>query len=140
MGNLRDKMSMERKRRPESAGEDGGIPVIFLLKCLLFSYIITGGLLLLLALLLYRFGLSEKIVAIAIIVIYVAATFFAGFVAGKKIKNRKFIWGLLLGLAYFMVLAVVSLIVNHSISDLTTGFFTTLALCAGGGMLGGMLS
>lgn len=136
--NFREKLSMEKRMRPKNTNEEG-IPVIFLLKCLLFSYILTGGLLLLLALFLYRFGLSEKMVSIAIIAIYVAATFLAGLIAGKRMQSRKFLWGLLEGSAYFLVLVAVSLIVNHSISDVANGFFTTLILCAGGGMLGGML-
>lgn len=116
------------------------VPVIFLLKCLLFSYILTAAFLLLLAFLLYKLGLTEKIVSIAIIGIYVIATFFAGMVAGKRMQNRKFLWGLLMGSAYFIVLLLVSLLVNHSAGELGNSFFTTLVLCAGGGMLGGMLS
>ena len=81
----------------------GDLPILFLLKTLLFSYILTGALLALLAFLLYKVGLTEKIVSIVIIAIYVAATFFAGFMAGKKLKNRKFLWGLLMGSAYFLV-------------------------------------
>lgn len=124
-------------REPEG-GE--GIPVLFLLKSLLFSYILTTALLLLLAFVLYKMDLSERPVAIAIIVIYVVATFFAGFVTGKKLNNRKFLWGLFMGAAYFVVLALLSLTINQSTDALGNSFFTTLALCAGGGMLGGMLS
>lgn len=131
---------MEKRMQPRNTGEESGVPAVFLLKCLLFAYILTGGLLLLLALLLYRFGLSEKIVSVSIIAIYVGATFFAGFVTGKKMGSRKFLWGLLMGSAYFLVLVLVSVIVNHSVGDLTDSFLTTLVLCAGGGMLGGMLS
>ena len=43
--------------------------ILFLLKCLLFSYILTGGFLLLLALFLYKFQLSEKVVSIAIMML-----------------------------------------------------------------------
>ncbi len=118
----------------------GGVPVFFLLKSLLFAYILTAGMLLFLAFLLYKLQLSEKPVSIGIIVIYVLATLFAGFVTGKKMGSRKFLWGLLMGAAYFIVLAVVSLIVKQGPEALTNSFFTTLALCAGGGMLGGMLS
>lgn len=121
-------------------GKWGEIPVLFLLKSLLFSYILTGGLLLLLALLLYKVGLSQKVVSICIIVIYVLATFFAGFITGKKLKSRKFLWGALMGLAYFLILVVVSLIVNRQPSVLANSLLTTLVLCGGGGMLGGMLS
>lgn len=124
-----DRVSTEKK-----------VPVVFLLKSLLFSYILTAALLLLLALLLYKLGLSEKIVSIAIIAIYVAATFFAGFVTGKKMQNRKFLWGLLMGSVYFIVLMLVSLAVNHSVGGFTDSVLTTLVLCAAGGMLGGMLS
>ena len=77
--------------------------VIFYLKCLLFSYILTVGLLLFLALFLYRFHLAEKTVSIAIILIYIAASLFAGFISGKKIGNRKFLWGLLAGVLYFKI-------------------------------------
>ena len=106
-------------------GKLGEIPVLFLLKSLLFSYILTGGLLLLLALLLYKVGLSQRIVSICIIAIYVLATFFAG---------------ALMGVMYFLVLAVISLIVNRQPGILTNSFLTTLVLCGGGGMLGGMIS
>lgn len=119
---------------------DKKVPTLFLLKSLLFSYILTAVMLLLLALLLYKMGLSEQTVSIAIIVIYVIATFFAGFVTGKKMKNRKFLWGLLMGGAYFLTLAVVSLAVNQSVTELGDSFLTTLVLCACGGMLGGMIS
>ncbi len=118
---------------------DNSIPVFFLLKCLLFSYILTAGLLLLLALLLYKMGLSEGIVSIAISAIYVTSTFAAGFVAGKKLQIRKFLWGMLLGTAYFIVLAIISVLVNQSVSELGNSFLTTLTLCAAGGTLGGMM-
>lgn len=116
------------------------IPILFLMKSLLFSYILTGALLALLSYLLYKAGLSEKIVSIAIIAIYVAATFFAGFLAGKKMENRKFLWGAVEGGAYFLVLVLISLVVGQSGFAEGNSFITTLVLCAGGGMLGGMLS
>ncbi len=124
----------------EQKSGESGLPLLFLLKTLLFSYILTGILLALLAFLLYKMGLGEKTVAVAIIVIYVAATFFGGFLAGKKLKNRKFLWGLLLGAAYFLVLAALSLSAGAEGLQMGNSFLTTLVLCAGGGMLGGMLS
>ena len=118
----------------------GRVPLLFLLKCLLFSYIFTGGLLMLLALLVYRFGLSEKIVSLAIIGIYIAATFMAGYITGKRQKSRKFLWGLVMGGLYFFVLVLLSLAVNRSFQDVASNFATVFILCAGSGMLGGMLS
>jgi len=118
----------------------GGIPIGFLLKSLLFSYILTGVFLALLSFLLYKLGLGEKMIAIAIIIIYVGATFFAGFMAGKKMQNRKYLWGLMEGVAYFLVLTVISVLAGKGGIAVGNSFFTTLALCAGGGTLGGMLS
>ncbi len=128
------------KMRSRQAIAEGGVPVFFLLKSLLFSYILTAGVLLVLAFLLFKMQLSEKPVSVAIIAIYVLATLFAGFMTGKKMQSRKFLWGLLMGTAYFVVLALVSLAVKQSPDTLGNSFFTTLMLCAGGGMLGGMLS
>lgn len=112
----------------------------FVLKSLLISYLLTAGLLLLLALFLYKFSLTEKIVSLCITGIYILVTFLAGFLAGKREGSRKFLWGLMMGCLYFIVLTLVSLIVNHGMGELSSGFFTTLVLCAGSGMLGGMLS
>ena len=120
--------------------EEKNVPIMFLLKSLLFSYILTAVLLLVLALLLYKVGLSEKVVSIAIIAVYVAATFFAGFITGKKMQSRKFLWGLLIGGAYFCVLLVVSVLANQSGGELGDSVVTTFVLCAAGGMLGGMIS
>jgi len=117
-----------------------GIPVGFLLKSLLFSYILTAILLAVLAFLLYKLGLGEKIVSGAIIMIYVAATFFGGFLTGKRMNSRKFLWGLGMGAAYFLVLAAVSLCMGKDGVQIGNSFLTTMVLCAGGGMLGGMLS
>lgn len=128
---------MERSSRMEKKA--GSLPVA-LAKCLLASYLLTGAALLLLALLLYRFRLSEQIVNIGIIIIYVIAAFLAGFLSGKRTQERRFLWGLLAGGLYFAVLALLTLLANHGFKDLNTHFFTTLMICAGSGMLGGMLS
>ena len=114
--------------------------ITFILKNMLISYLLTAGLLLLLSLLLYRFGLSENIVSMGITGIYVIATFLSGFLAGKREQTKRFLWGLLMGLLYFLLLSAVSLIVDSSTFSLGRGFITTLILCCAGGMLGGMLS
>ena len=114
--------------------------ILFVLKCLLFSYILTGGFLLLLAFLLYRLHLSEKVVNVCMILIYVATSFFDGFITGKRKRTRKFFWGAVMGALYFAVLFVISAVVNHGFPQLSSDFTTTVLLCVGGGMLGGMLS
>lgn len=136
MGRMRSKNRGESQTGNMLSGEG----ILFMMKCLLFSYVLTAGLLLLLALLLYRFSLQEKIVNIGIIVIYIAVTFLAGLMAGKRAGSRKFLWGLCMGTLYFAVLALVSLAVNRSIADVAANFVTVFCLCAGSGMLGGMLA
>ena len=110
------------------------------MKALLCAYIVTGILLLVLALLLYKLGITEQQVDAGIILIYVIATFSGGFVMGKLTGSRKFLWGLLMGVSYFILLTVISLGIYHTIQEDAAGIATTLALCAGGGMLGGMMA
>ena len=111
-----------------------------MIKALLASYIVTGLLLLVLALLLYKLRLSESAVNVGIIAVYVVSCFLGGFLEGKMMKTRKFLWGSVCGLLYFTILAVISLVVNQSFSGGSSHFVTTLALCLAGGTLGGMVS
>lgn len=131
---------LEQKGKSKGSAGSSKKRFIGMLKCLLFSYIITGGLLLILAFMLYRMNLSERVVSGCIVGIYIVASFAAGFLAGKCIENRKFVWGLVEGLMYFAVLVVVSLLVNHTIDDVTNGLLTAFCICGGSGMLGGMVS
>ena len=124
---------MERKLKADSK-------VIWILKSLLISYVITGVLMLVLTLLLYKFDLNEQKVSIGIIVVYVLATLAGGFSIGKFAKVRKFIWGISLGIAYFALLLLISLGVYRTLQGGGTNIITTFILCAGGGMIGGMLS
>lgn len=114
--------------------------VIFITKCMLAAYVLTAGLLLLLAFMLYRFGISEKVVSLCIIGIYIAVTFVAGLIAGKRAGKRKFLWGLAVGVIYYAILVIVSLIVNRGLQDVAGNMATVFFLCAGSGMLGGMIS
>lgn len=111
-----------------------------LIKALLAAYIATGILLLLLAFLLYKLQLPESKVNIGIVAIYVASGFLAGFLMGKMMKTRKFLWGAAAGFAYFVILSIISLAVGQGFSGDSSHFVTTLILCAAGGTLGGMLS
>lgn len=128
---------MEKTNRGEAGSS--GLPIV-LAKCLLAAYLLTGGALLLLALLLYRFQLSEQAVNIGIIVIYALATFLAGLLSGKCVQDRRFLWGLIAGTLYFVILALLTFLINHGFKDFGNHFFTTLMICAGSGMLGGMVS
>ena len=111
-----------------------------MIKSLLAAYIIAGVLLLILALLLYKLRLSESAVNVGVIAVYVISCFVGGFLEGKMMKNRRFLWGSLLGLLYFIILAVISLAVSQGLSGSSSHFITVLILCTAGGTLGGMVS
>ena len=113
---------------------------MWVLKSLLFSYVVTGILLVVLTVLLYKFELDEKLVSAAIVGIYVLATMAGGLVIGKLVKVRRFVWGLGLGIAYFALLLLITLGVYHTINGTGVNLVTAFILCAGGGMAGGMLS
>ena len=93
--------------------------ILSALVILVLSYVLTAGCLLLLAFILYKFRISENVVNMAVIVIYICMTFFAGFVAGKRFKVKKFLWGLILGSVYFLILTVVSML--GCVSDMVVG-------------------
>ena len=100
---------MERRIRKDTK-------ILWVLKGLLVSYVVTGVLLLLLAMALYRLELNEKSVSAAVIVIYVLSTLVGGIVIGKLAKVRRFLWGLLLGGSYFTLLMLITLGVYHTLS------------------------
>jgi len=117
-----------------------GEKVMWVLKSLLASYIVTGILLLLLTFLVYKFKLSEQVVVGGIVSIYVISTFIGGFIIGKLTEVRKFIWGMLVGSLYFILLFLISYGVYREFNTNGLNTITTVILCWGGGTLGGMLS
>ncbi len=112
---------------------------IALLKCLMASYVVTGIMLVILAGLLYKLQLGENIVEIGIIVIYVVSSMLAGLFFSKGAKSRRFMWGMGAGAAYFLIICAVSMALEPDFAVLSNSCITTLAICVGSGMLGGML-
>lgn len=109
-------------------------------KVLVAAYALTAVLLLLLAFGVYKMGIPEKVVAIAIVLIYILSCLLAGFLIGKVQRNKKFLWGLLMGSVYFVVLLILTGIMNKGVSEIASDAGTTLFICLGSGMLGGMIS
>ena len=128
---------MEKKTGKGQGMEKKAVDI---LKALLCAYVMTGILLLILTVLLYKAGLSEENINAGIILTYVISTFSGGFVIGKLAGVKKFLWGLLLGIMYFVLLLLISLGIYHSLQSDMMNLVTTFLLCAGGGMLGGMVS
>ena len=105
--------------------------VLKVLSTLLIMYILTGVALFVLAFLLYKMELTENIVTIGITAIYVVSGLLGGIIIGKRMKTRRFLWGIIMGAAYFLVLLIGSALLNRGL---------TLVMCMGAGMIGGMVS
>lgn len=110
----------------------------------ILMYAISAILLFVLALLLYQMELTEEVVKIGIIVVYIASGFAGGFFAGRQMKDKKYLWGLLAGGIYYVLLFLFSLFVKQGVGEMAglepMQMFIKLILCAISGMAGGMLS
>ncbi len=107
---------------------------------LVAMYLITGILLVLLAMLLGRVDMSDAAVSIGIIVTYILSCIVGGFLIGKKKKKKKYLWGLCVGVFYFLVLFLGNLVVNRGLDGQLVHMLTTAVLCVLSGMAGGMIS
>jgi putative membrane protein (TIGR04086 family) len=111
-----------------------------MLAVLVGMYILTGLLLLLLAFIMYRLEPGEAVISGGITVIYVLVGFFGGFFAGRVAGQKKYLWGLLAGLCYVLVLFAVGLLLHRGFSGSFVSLISTLVLCAASATAGGMVS
>jgi putative membrane protein (TIGR04086 family) len=111
-----------------------------MLRSLLLSYVLSGILLAALAFALYKLKLKESQVGLLVFAIYFLTCLAGGFLTGKRLKQRRFFWGLLSGLLYFLVLFAVSRVMNMGNPIDTERAVTVMGICALGGTLGGMFS
>ncbi|MCI5596245.1 MAG: TIGR04086 family membrane protein [Lachnospiraceae bacterium] len=118
---------------------NGKTTIILILKGLILSYGITGMILAFLAFGIWKWEFSDFAVNIGMIASYILAALFGGFYLGKKKKEKKFIWGILLGVCYIIILFVAALCLDGSLVILNRNTITTAFICILSGMLGGML-
>lgn len=114
--------------------------LLSLLKGLLLSYIITAFLLLILAFLMLKLDLSGMVLSGGINFVYIISAFAGGFFVGKKVEQRKFIWGLVMGVFYFIVVMLISLVMNTAAPLSLGSLLTVFIISSLSGMLGGMIS
>ena len=120
--------------------EQNEVWIKWMVKALLAAYVVTGILLIILALALYKFELNEGAVTAGVTAVYLISTFTGGLVVGKLAKVRRFLWGIVLGILYFALLLLVTVGIYRTFHGSSTEILVTFALCAGGGMAGGMIS
>ena len=110
------------------------------IKHLIFACLITVVLLLFSAFLLYKTDLPTKGLSVLLVATYILSNLIAGWLMGKSVEKRQFLWGMLVGLGYFIIVFLVSFVGNQfflaDVSKLILVFF----LCVCSGMFGGMVS
>ena len=111
-----------------------------LLKSLLASYLLTGILLLILAFIMLKLSPSNDTIQIGIVFSYIFSSFVGGLLMGKQMKVKRFLWGVLLGICYFIVIFLISMLLNKNVLIQGMELITVFSMCGLGGMLGGMLS
>ena len=86
---------------------------------------------------LYKLRLKEGQVNLMVYAVYLLTCLSGGFLAGKRIRQRRFFWGLLSGLLYFLVLFAVSWAMNMGSAIDMERSVTVMGICALGGTIGG---
>ena len=90
--------------------------------------------------LLFQFEFGGGTAAVGIIIIYVVSCLVGGFMAGKIIRKDRYIWGIVTGLSYYVLLLLVSFLAQGKWDMTFAHALTTFFMCLGGGAIGGMLS
>ena len=111
-----------------------------LIRTTFVTYVLTAVFLLILAFSLYQFHLSEGQVHLGVNAIYIASCFIGGILAGKAARVRRFVWGLITGSVYFLVLFAASWLIHKGIGSSVQELALIYAMCAGSGTVGGMVS
>ena len=114
--------------------------IIGVLRSLIVAYVVTGVMLLVLAFAMYKLGLGEDKVNFFITLIYVVSSAVGGIAVGKTMKERKYLWGMVLGALYVLVICLASWVVTKEVNLISAHGLSTVMLCLLGGTLGGMIS
>ena len=116
-------------------------PFAAILIALTVAVLVTILLLLLVTILIYNTDISGTVSGILMVAIYVLGPFSGAFVLGKMMKKKRFLWGMLLGVIYFAVFVLVSVLTAEAetVPEIRDYIQVLLAVLPGG-ILGGMFS
>lgn len=113
--------------------------ILSVLKVILFEFLVSVALLLILAFAMYHSGMEKTTARFIILLIYLVSTFLGGFILGKMKNSRRIIWGTLAGAIYILVLFLVSIAIHTEYTG-TMNLVLSIGACMLGGILGGMFS
>lgn len=125
-------------RRPKKPELNPRLVITALLKSVIAGYVFTFIFILIFSYIVYKFDFSASQVNIGTIVITILATFISGLFAAKIMRKNGWMYGLITGVIYFIILIVVSLIINDN-STISQEAITLFFICIGGSTLGGMI-
>ncbi|BCJ93479.1 hypothetical protein acsn021_10480 [Anaerocolumna cellulosilytica] len=114
--------------------------VMTILKDLLIAYIVTGLMLLIVAFFMLKLDISGGILSGLVIATYVLSAFVGGFLLGKNAEQKRFMWGLFMGALYFIVLILISILMDSFMGLEASRAINVFVICLFSGMLGGMVS
>ena len=109
---------------------------IALIKAFLTSII----LLLIFAMVMYFGGLEEKAIGIMVVITYLVSNLIGGLSIGISVMKRKYLWGIITGILYFVFIYMISLIGSKNGMNINTSVIIALFISVTGGMIGGMIS
>lgn len=111
-----------------------------MIKILLAEIVVSIILLLIAAYVTLKMSPSDEFISYLVIAIYVIASLTGGFIAGKIMERKKFIWGFVAGALYVAIILGVTMIVKGNISTGSVGLVKMIVPSIAGGMFGGMIS
>lgn len=107
---------------------------------LLAAYIVTGISLFALAMFLFHLCPKDAVAMIGIVAIYGFSCLLGGFLAGKKGRKHKWLYGLLTGTLYYLCIVLIGIAEYGLGVKVSLSGIRTLFVCMASGMVGGMLS
>ena len=114
------------------------ITIIQVVKGIIVAYLVSAVILFLLAFLMYKWDISEGVIRGGIMFAYLISCFFCGSLVSKNRSGRKYLWGILAGVLYFLILLAVSFVCRGVMPLEISKFVPVFIYCALGGMIGGM--
>ncbi len=77
--------------------------ILPIVKTALAVIFFTFAMIFLLAVIIFKFHINDSVINNCILIIYFLANFIGGLIIGKVKKEKKFLWGFLTGLTYFII-------------------------------------
>ena len=107
-------------------------------KGIVFSIVLTAILVVIVALISYFSDISDKLISALLFIVSVSSVLVGAIFVTKSTSENGLIHGGIIGIGYFLVILVASIIAKRSFS-MNTNLLTMMIANIAGGMLGGIL-